>query len=97
MDNKWCFSKHHPICKDEKGNINNFIDTTNWDISKYIPEKDKIEQKIKQDEEINITKVEEYSFSKSTFIFSFHLLCMRTIYTISYFFTICILMSQYIT
>ena len=27
VDNKWIHSKHHPTCKDERGNINNIIDT----------------------------------------------------------------------
>jgi hypothetical protein len=27
VDNKWMFSRHHPTCQDEKGNINNIVDT----------------------------------------------------------------------
>lgn len=29
VDGKWICSKHHPTCKDEKGNVNNILDTTN--------------------------------------------------------------------
>ena len=40
-DNVWTFSKYHPTCKDEKGNINNYIDTTDYDRTKLIKERNK--------------------------------------------------------
>lgn len=41
VDNNWTFSKHDPTCIDEKGNVNNFIDTKEPDIDQDLVEKNK--------------------------------------------------------
>lgn len=51
IDNNWQFSKKHPKFEDSNGNVNNFIDTTNYENSPQI----KIEEKkeLKRNSSIN--------------------------------------------
>jgi hypothetical protein len=60
VDNKWMFSRHHPTCHDEKGNINNIIDTSlkSVEIPKEKPQP-KIEATTKDDYSDYIPRKEE--------------------------------------
>ena len=61
IDNMWKFSTHQETKNDGKGNINNFIDLTNYNIQ--IKENKKIEKKMKKKKKIKkakITKVESF-------------------------------------
>lgn len=53
VDDKWVFSKYQPTCKDNKGNINNTIDTTNYKLP--------IEKVSETTKKINEEKVTEES------------------------------------
>ena len=71
VDNNWAYSKKQPKFEDSSGNVNNFIDTTNYEIKKEIKKtksekspKKKVKM-VKSEKEYNNNKEEEKDFNRN--------------------------------
>ena len=63
VDSKWVYSKHFPTCKDERGNINNIVDTSKLTPPKVEPKPQQKppDEKNKQIEELKKNLAEAYT------------------------------------